>query len=528
MIKNLINVIEEEKSFNENDYKIILESICDKDFNKLKIFLLDKLDKFKDCLELYLSKDLNIEDKENKTFNWLKEKIKMFKDKKDKYKILIKTIEDHIMELAKTSINQFFELSKLVFYQSYGQVVERLKEDKKIQLTYIEYFIKYVINSDEFNEDSRDDMNDVRYILDRHISLLCELGQHDKIIPALKECSFYPLDSCLSYCENIKAYEPCIYLYLKEGAFDKAFKLATSKMDSIFNEIINSIDEEKDFENLLEEFYKYLNDVKNICENNNLQLEDLWFKILNIFYQYEGKVGELLKIHIFNEKKKSDSERLSTIISKEIKELMEKMCSFVSVTQILNFVSEHNKNAGFKEFRELITKILSSYSNFTNILYSTRYLLTNAILEDEHYFQNLNLKGELLNSNKCDLCKKEFKEELGKKELLMVFNCNHIFHKECIIKKKSRYEKNPVCPLCSEIEFDSGNDKGKSLINKNNFIINEEDEKTDNKFLVKVGANARKTLQKLERYDERSLEKHVLMINNSITVLTDKYRKEYK
>jgi len=299
-------------------------------------------------------------------------------------------------------------------------------------------------------------------------------------------------------------------------------------MDSIFNDIINSIDEEKDFENLLEEFYKYLSDVKNICENNNLQLEDLWFKILNIFYQYEGKVGELLKIHIFNEKKKSDSERLSTIISKEIKELMEKMCSFVSVTQILNFVSEHNKNAGFKEFRELITKILSSYSNFTNILYSTRYLLTNAILEDEHYFQNLNLKGELLNSNKCDLCKKEFKEELGKKELLMVFNCNHIFHKDCISKKKSRYEKTPVCPLCSEIEFDSGNDKGKSLINKNNFIINEEDEKTDNKFLVKVGANARKTLQKLERYDERSLEKHVLMINNSITVLTDKYRKEYK
>ena len=66
------------------------------------------------------------------------------------------------------------------------------------------------------------------------------------------------------------------------------------------------------------------------------------------------------------------------------------------------------------------------------------------------------------------------------------------------------------------------------MINKNNFIINEEDEKTDNKFLVKVGANARKTLQKLERYDERSLEKHVLMINNSITVLSEQFRKEFQ
>jgi len=138
---------------------------------------------------------------------------------------------------------------------------------------------------------------------------------------------------------------------LKEGAFDKAFKLASGKLDEVFTNIINSIDKEKDYDNLLDEFYKYLTDVKSICENNNMQLEDLWFKILNIFYQYEGKVGELLKVHIFNIKKKNSSERLSKIISKEIKELMEKMCSFVSVTQILNFVSEHNKNAGFKEFR---------------------------------------------------------------------------------------------------------------------------------------------------------------------------------
>ena len=296
-------------------------------------------------------------------------------------------------------------------------------------------------------------------------------------------------------------------------------------MDEAFTNIINSIDLEKDYENLLNDFYKYLSDVKRICENNNMHLEDLWFKILNIFYQYEGKVGDLLKVHIFNINKKNNSERLSQIISKEIKELMEKMCSFVSVTQILNFVSEHNKNAGFKEFRELITKILSSYNNFTSILYSTRNLMTNAILEDEHYFQNLNLKGQLLNVKKCNLCKKEFKENPHKKEFLMIFNCNHTFHKECITKTKGRFEK--VCPLCSEVEFDSGNNKGKSLINKNAFVF-EEEKPEANKFLVKVGASARKTLQKLEKYDSRSLEKHVLMINNSITVLRDKYRKEYK
>ena len=134
---------------------------------------MDKLNKFKECLELYLSKDLNIDDKENKTFECLKEKIKMPKEKNDKYKLLIKNYwRSYIIELTLTLISQFFELSKQVFYQCYGKVVERLKEDKKIQLTYIEYFIKYIINS---NEDSRDEMNDVKCILDRNISLLCEL-----------------------------------------------------------------------------------------------------------------------------------------------------------------------------------------------------------------------------------------------------------------------------------------------------------------------------------------------------------------
>ena len=46
MEKNLINSIEREKSFNESDYKIILESIIDNEFNEIKLCLLNKLNKF--------------------------------------------------------------------------------------------------------------------------------------------------------------------------------------------------------------------------------------------------------------------------------------------------------------------------------------------------------------------------------------------------------------------------------------------------------------------------------------------------
>ena len=525
MNNNLIKILNKD-NFTEQDYKVVLDSIIDNNFNELKLFLFDKLDRFEDCLKLFLSDDLNIsEHRDIKVFKWIQEKYDMFKDNKGKYKILIQTLEEHTLDLATLSIEKFFELSKLVFKEDFKHVVERLREDKKNQLIFIEYFIKYIINLYENNETlvPKEEFNDIKYILDRHISLLCESGQHDKIISALEECNFYPLDICLNYCEKAKAYEPCLYLYLKEGAFDKAFKMSTEKMDESLTNIINSINEEKDYENLLNDYNKYLNDIKKICENNNMHLEDLWFKILNIFYQYEEKVNELKTKNMFNLNKKNNTEKLYQIISNEIKELMEKMCSFVSVTKILNFVSEHNKNAGIKEFRELIMKLLSSYSNLTTILYSTKHLMTNAILKDEEDFQKLNLKGELLNASMCDLCKKPFKEIQGKKDSLMVFNCNHIFHRDCIVKNKNEKIE---CPLCMEIQFDSGV-KGKSLINKSIFRI-EEDNNDKNKFQVKVKGSAKKILQKLEKYDERSLEKHVLMINNSITVLSEQFRKEFQ
>ena len=513
MNQNLIQIIAKESKFNEDDFKLILDSIKDKDFDDLKLYLYDRLDNFMECLDLYLVKNLNLSEKRDEiVYNWIDNKLNALRGKEDKFNSFVNAIENHTMDLAVLSIKKFIELSKDIFSRRYKQIVERLKEDKNIQLKFIENLIKQIITQYENNEDNvpPDEMIDIKYILDRHISLLCELGQHNRIIPA---------------CEKAKAYEPCLFLYIKAGANDKAFDMATEKLNESINKIINNINEEKDFDEIIIEFYKYLNDIKKICENNDLHLQELWFKILTKFYEYEKRANELLKINKFISKKKKLTEKLSLLISTEIKELLEKMCSFVSVTEVLNFVSENNKDAGFKEFRELITKLLGSYGNFTNILYSTRKLLTNSILSDEMQFQKINLKGDLLNAKQCDLCKKEFEEIQGKKEYIIVFNCNHIFHKECIVKNKQ--QRNVECPLCKDLDIGLDMNKGKSFINKKNVKI-EQDTNDSNKFQVKVGASARKALQKLEKYDNRSLEKHVLMINNSITVLKDEYRKEYK
>ena len=523
MNDNLINFFEKEQQFVEEDYKEILNSINDNIFNELKLYIYDRIDYFDECLRLYLNKDFNLPGKTEKLFKWINDKLLIIKKGNYKYGKLLDTIKENILPLASLSMPKFFDLSKDIFQGYHKQIVNKLKEDKNIQLNYIELYLQYIIDTYENNENNAtiEEMEEIKYILDMHIFLLCDLNQHEKIIPSLKSCPFYPLNECLKYCEKAKAYQPCLYLYLKEGSIEKAFELGNNRLKDAFNKLIKNIKEENNdsnYKDLLSEFHKYLLDIKNICENNDLNLEDIWFKILDELYKFQNEVGELLKNNDLHEEKLNNANDLHESISKDIKELLEKMCSYVSIKRILEVVSEKNKNAGFKEFRDLIIDILSSYSQLTNILDTARNFLSNLVFENEENFQALNFKGKFLNTKFCLKCLKRFSNNLNNKEKIMVFNCNHIFHKDCIIKINKEKENELICPICSKLEFvDEDKDK-LSLINRKTSIITKKPEVKNKKFQIDVGALAKKTLEKLERYDEKDMEKHILMINNSIKI----------
>ena len=535
MNNKLIKIFEKETKFTDEDYKKILRSIDDKIFNEVKLFIYNKIDYFNECLKLYLDKDFNISGKTVKIYKWINDKLNTIQKGTYKYEQFLENIKENSLPLASLSLNKFYELSKEIFQGKNKQIIEQLKGDKNIQLEYIQLLIKYIISTYEINDDiTNEEMEEIKYILEMHISLLCQLNMHDQIIPALKGCSFYPLNICLKHCEKAKAYQPCLFLYLKEGAIEKAFKMSNMKLDDTFKEIINNINDKNNDEQhnyLLNEFNKYLTDIKNICENNELHLEELWFNILEKLYNYEIETKNLINKNKNSDDKKKNTDDLYHNISNNIKELMEKMSSFVSIKSILDAVSEKSKNAGFKEFRDLLMDILSSYSNLSNILFSARNLLTNLVLENEHYFQILNSKGELLRFKKCAKCQQSLNKNNNNNEKILVYNCNHIFHKDCVYKSNNmELEKDEIsCPICSELEFEQNYDKGKlSLIKNNNSVISERINEKNSRFQVNLGVSARKTLQKLERYDDKNLEKHKLMINNSITVLNDQYREGYK
>ena len=402
-------------------------------------------------------------------------------------------------------MNKFFNLSKQIF-QNKKELIQKLEEDQYIQLDYIKLLIKSSIKNGEFEEEENEE---IKNILILHINLLCKLKKFDEIVPALKYCSFYPFEECLSICEKYNAYEALIYLYIRAGGIDKAFNLSMIKTDEFFNKILENINNENNNEEhkkLLKEFDRYLIDARNTCENKYINLEDLWFKLLDKIYKYEVEAGNLVKKNENDDKKKINSEELHQTILKDIKELIEKMCSYVGIKRILEAISDKNKNYGFSEYRDLILKLLDAYSNSTNILFSTRNLLCDSVFETEHSFQEYNLKGELL-KEKCDKCHKEFDTDIYNKGKAYLFKCKHIFHKECIIINNTERGIEGICPLCQNFYVEEKKIEGISLIKDNSNIIKEKRKRNK-----KESSLLNKVTQKFEKFENRYMEKHTLMV----------------
>ena len=295
----------------------------------------------------------------------------------------------------------FYYLSRQIFQNLRKEIIDRLKEKKNIQLEYIELFI-HSLNKKEYDID--DDPEEIKNILILHINLLCELKQFDKIVPSFLLCPYYPFEECLYACEKAKAIEACIYLYVKEGSTEKAFDFSISKLDSIFNKHVENIDNEnKEEENqkLLKEFKNCLLNTINICENNDRKIDDLWFKLLDILNKYEDETLNLIKKNENNNQKKKTLKELHQVLIGDIKDLTEKMCSYVSIRRIIEVVTEKNKDSGIREYKDLIMRLLGIYSNSTDILFSVKRLLTSLIFQNENLFREYNSKGGILNKQ-CD------------------------------------------------------------------------------------------------------------------------------
>ena len=531
LIKAIITLIDDE-SFYDSDYNKLLQSINSEIFDEVKLFLLNKMKLYQKCLSLFLDEKSQITNKVNRLFAWIHN---IFSSLTRISKIntdFKQYILSDITKIANLNIEKFELMVREVFPKEKKIVINKLaKEDKNILFNYISLLAKLIRSTAEENEKQEnieeqildEDADMIIYILTLHIKLLCENKKFDEILSVLQTCSLYPLEECLNLCLEHKAYDGAIYLLKTNGELSKAVDLVLERIENTVNELLNDIENntndinnnEKVLENYLNKLTKFLNDGIEVCEHNETDVDDIWFNILDKLFFYETNLNELNKKYSDNRKK--TIEKFQEKLLKDIKELMEKMCSFVSITRIINVVSERNKNAGFKEFRELIMKIFTAYSHQTTILESVRRLLTNLILENENEFQKLNQEGEFLDIEKCGKCQKEFNKEFKSKEKILIFNCGHNFHKECCGKEITNQGMEEVCPLCrqTDIEESKNNNKMTGFVRKSTTIL-EEKKKNNKEFQVEVTFQTQKMFQKLGRFDKKLEIKNKMMIYNSI------------
>ena len=514
LIVVLIDFLKDEM-FNNDDYKQILSSMMDNIFDELKLFMLKKIEDYKSCLELFIDENSKIKDKDIEVYKWISNLIDNTKNKESKqYKEFIESIRENVLTLIEISMSDFINIERHIF-KNKKDIVKKLEKNKDIQLNYIKEIIKSFIKSKEEIDDEDDEM---KSILILHIKLLCELNKLDEIVPAFKLYSYYPFEECLAICEKVKAYDALVFLYIKGGAIEKAFDLSIEKLDNIFCKLLENIKNENNKEEhkiLLEMFEKYFLDAKNTCENKYINIENLWFKCLDILYKYEIDSSELAKQFEKDDKRNHNSEELYQTILQDIKEFMERMYSFVSIKRILEVVTDKNKNYGITGYKDILLKILNAYSNSTNMLFSIRHLLINLVFQSQQTFQDCNLKGKILN-NKCDKCKMNFNNEISNKKKIFRFNCYHTFHKECISISNTKFGKEAICPICQIFEFDKKTPKGTSLVKDDYNIIEEENEKSK-----KDTFSINRIYQKLEKYDKRYTEKNESLIR-SCASLTQK------
>ena len=148
-------------------------------------------------------------------------------------------------------------------------------------------------------------------LLKKYIKLLCELNQTETILSNIKKNPLYPMDECLKLCIEYGVNDATIYLYQTTGDRGKAFDITIRIFEGTFNKISSNLTSQKFNENihtlLLQELQENLNDCIVICEHNEQQSEELWFKLLDILYHLLGsttkKKGKRIQKRIMKKQK---------------------------------------------------------------------------------------------------------------------------------------------------------------------------------------------------------------------------------
>ena len=537
-LANDINIlICDSNKFDTKDYNAMLNQCKDTPFDIVLLLLYKKTNDYQEILQLYLKEDAIIPNKMENLFTWINMTLTLLKDKNlEEFNKLKDDICKNICAIGSINIERLQAIVNTWFTDQKDLILKNLEKDSKIQLAYVDLIVKDINKELLENENNLDEEYDkVKDILKLHITLLCKENRKDEILPNLKINPLYPLDDCLSIIKEHDVLDATIFLYQKKGASQEALQLSINSLSSTFQRIKDNLQKPtSEFNDNIDtmkkkDFRTNLAICIEVCEHNQKTEEGLWFVLLDQLYMFSyelKKETKITNVYAFNQLKEQ--------LSQDIKDLLETMTNYVGIKSIINKLTEESNSrdkqqAEFKEFKDLLMKMLASYSNLTEILESAKQLLTNSVLINENEYIRLRNSGNGFLVKQCGECKEDL-IKTWRTENVLVFYCGHILHEHCAYRDEKLDDF--VCKVCRKNEIEdsitSMSDKDKKKKEKDT----EEEEEKESEEMISMNVKAEKSedrkemLKRMKDFDKRNLENTRVLIENSMLCLKDEQNKK--
>ena len=547
MYKCLRDILDSSYKWKKDDLNKMLESGKNCPFTLVKIRLYEYNKNFSECLFQYLDESNSSEVFSEDVFAWLQRMFQAFSRKNDElnevdFKNLQQSVIDNVGKLAKISIQK----TNNIIRQFYGNdqkiiIIHKLDNAPLLQYEFIKQLIspqkggggrlEEIKNEEEENNEENDAINNKKNeslcnILLLEIDLLIKLKKFNEVLPSVREQLIiyprvYPKEKCLQKCLDNNINDAAILIYQSLGEIEKALELTRNSVEKAFEDYLNNNNEET-YKKFLEELnlrIKICEDTSEYMEKNNFfndkshidiknnkskitqkELEDIWFTVLKQLYDFEKRcIG---------------NQDIENKIQENINELLRKMCLHVKLRNIIETVTDIQKDSNYKEFKNILGVMIKSNNNFNRILNNTMIIMKNCIAKSEEARRLGSIKGNFYNYEKCDVCNRYIDD--NKNEILSCFGCGHQSHENCAYREKEDYESE--CSICkqSEIIDEHANIKREKKVKKeeenrekeeekNNNVINNE-ENNDNKEEENMFGTKDDQIHKLNDYDSRYLE----------------------
>ena len=325
----------------------------------------------------------------------------------------------------------------------------------------------------------------------------------------------YPLRKILNEVKENDMPDTTIFLYQALGESKNALNLNKPNLDKAFISYLK--DEMYDDKS---EFLQKLNKCINICKENSESLakkepteeskqshkegEDLWFNLLETLYKYEEDCEKEQNFTISQYRRK----KVQSMLQKCIADLLKRMCLYVGIQNLVEYLTENQNRAQYKEFKSILESMLRTNTSFNRVISNTMTILKRAINNYENERKKVILKGNNYNYKKCDVCQGSF--ENSKNEIMLCFGCGHQSHKKCCYKRKLKKEEiiNGIefaeeCMICHQKEIEN-EDEDKTEKEKE-FELNDikDLEGKENEVKRKVIRHKNDRFKRLNNYDKK-------------------------